>query len=68
MIGALLGGPAVIFTVSASAVYAIGAAALGRVGFGKPLPYGPFLALGAVTWLFGGWRLWQAYTSWAQGY
>jgi leader peptidase (prepilin peptidase)/N-methyltransferase len=68
MVGALFGGPAVIFTVSASAVYAIAAAVLGRIGFGKLLPYGPFLALGAVTWLFGGWRLWLAYTSWAQGY
>jgi leader peptidase (prepilin peptidase) / N-methyltransferase len=69
MIGAFLGGQAAIFTVAASAFYALAAALLGRVGFGKPLPFGPFLSLGAVTWVFGGWRLWQWYyesfLSWA---
>ena len=64
MIGALLGGPAILFTISASAFYAIIAALLGRIGFGKPLPYGPFLVLGALTWLFGGWRLWVGYQQW----
>jgi len=68
LVGAMFGGPAVVFTISASAFYALGAAVLGRIGFGKPLPFGPFLALGALTWLFGGWRLWQAYTAWVQGY
>lgn len=61
MIGALLGGPAVVFTVAFSAFYAIIAAVLGRVGFGKPLPYGPFLVLAGLTWLYGGWRVWQFY-------
>ena len=56
MIGAFLGPFAVIFTLLSSCFYAIAAAILGRVGFGKPLPYGPFLALGALTWLFGGHR------------
>jgi len=68
MIGAFLGGPAVLFTVCASAFYALGAALLGRIGFGKPLPFGPFLALAALTWLFGGWRLWILYSQWALGY
>lgn len=61
MIGAFLGWEAVLFTIFASSVYAIIAAIITRVGFGKPLPYGPFLALGAVTWLFGGWKLWNLY-------
>jgi leader peptidase (prepilin peptidase)/N-methyltransferase len=61
MIGAFLGGQAAIFTVAASAFYAIAAALLGRVGFGRALPFGPFLSLGAVTWVLGGWRLWQWY-------
>ena len=65
MIGALFGGPAVLFTVAGSAVYAIVAAMIGRIGFGKPLPYGPFLVLAALTWLFGGWRIWQGYVEWA---
>ena len=68
MIGAFLGGPAVLFSVCASAFYALGAALLGRVGFGKPLPFGPFLALAALTWLFGGWRVWDLYSQWALGY
>ncbi|MGJ8694732.1 MAG: prepilin peptidase [Verrucomicrobiaceae bacterium] len=61
MIGAFLGWQAVLFTIFASSIYAIVAAIVARVGFGKPLPYGPFLALGAVTWLFGGWKWWVVY-------
>jgi leader peptidase (prepilin peptidase) / N-methyltransferase len=68
MIGAFLGSPAVLFTVCASVVYALAAAMLGRIGFGKPLPFGPFLALAALTWLFGGWNLWQMYSAWVLGY
>ena len=61
MIGAFLGWPAVIFTLFCSSLYAIVAAVLLRVGFGKPLPFGPFLALAGVTWAFGGWRVWEWY-------
>lgn len=61
MIGAFLGWQAILFTVFLSCLYAILAAMIARVGFGKPLPYGPFLALGAVTWMFGGWQWWEAY-------
>ena len=61
MIGAFLGLPAVIFTLFTSAIYALVAAVLGRVGLGKPLPYGPFLALGALTWMMGGYRLMERY-------
>ena len=68
MIGAIFGGPSVLFTVGTSAIYALLAATLGRIGFGKPLPYGPFLVLGSLTWMFGGWRLWQMYLHWTMGY
>ena len=61
MIGAFLGWPAVIFSLFGSSVYALIAALLGRIGFGRPLPFGPFLALAAVTWAFGGWRIWEWY-------
>lgn len=61
MIGAFLGWPSVILVIFASCIYAITAAIVARVGFGKPLPYGPFLALGALSWVFGGWQLWLAY-------
>lgn len=61
MIGAFLGWPAVIFTLFCSSLYALIAALLGRVGFGRPLPFGPFLALAGVTWAFGGWQVWEWY-------
>ena len=61
MIGAFLGWPAVIFVIFTSCLFAIAAALVARVGFGKPLPYGPFLALGAVVWVFGGWKVWNWY-------
>ncbi len=61
MIGAFLAWPAVLFTIMASCFYAIAAAVVARTGFGRPLPYGPFLALGALTWVFGGWHWWLAY-------
>ena len=61
MIGAFCGWAGVIFALFAASIFAIIAALIGRIGFGKQLPFGPFLALGAVTWLFGGWQLWAWY-------
>lgn len=61
LIGAFLGAPAVVFTLFTSSLFAIVAAVLGRVGFGKPLPFGPFLAMGALTWMFGGYKLFGWY-------
>lgn len=61
MIGAFLGWASVIYVVFASSLLAIVAALIARVGFGRPLPFGPFLSLAAVTWVFGGWQLWEAY-------
>jgi len=61
MIGAFLGWQAVIFVIFSSSIYAIIAAMVARVGFGKPLPYGPFLALAALTWVFGAWQWWLSY-------
>ena len=42
-------------------------AVLGRVGFGRPLPFGPFLALGGLAWIFGGWRIWEMYFNFVAG-
>ena len=64
MIGAFIGGFGVVFTIASSAVFAIIAAVLGRIGLGRPLPYGPFLLLGGLAWIFGGWKLWQLYVDW----
>ena len=60
-IGAFFGWTGVFFSLFAASLYAIVAAVLGRVGFGMRLPFGPFLILGALTWMFGGWKLAQWY-------
>lgn len=61
MIGAFFGASGVFFSLFCASVYAIIAAIIGRIGFGKPLPFGPFLALGCITWAFGGWKFWAWY-------
>lgn len=61
MIGAFFGWSGVLFTLFASSVFAIIAALIGRIGFGKQLPFGPFLAMGAAAWMFGAWRIWEWY-------
>lgn len=61
MIGAFFGWSGVFFSLFAASFYAIIAAVIGRIGFGKQLPFGPFLALGALSWAFGGWQLWKWY-------
>lgn len=61
MTGAFFGWSGVIFSLFAASILAIIAALIGRIGFGKQLPFGPFLAMGAVVWMFGGWRVWQWY-------
>jgi len=61
MIGAFFGWSGVVFALSASSIFGIVAAVIGRVGFGRPLPFGPFLAMGALAWAFGGWRAWAWY-------
>jgi len=61
MIGAFFGWSGVFFSLFGASVFAIIAAVIGRIGFGKQLPFGPFLAMGALTWAFGGWKLWAWY-------
>lgn len=61
MVGAFFGWSGVLFSLFASSLFAIIAALIGRVGFGKQLPYGPFIALGASAWMFGAWKLWKWY-------
>jgi len=61
MIGAFFGWSGVFFSLFSASLFAIVAAIIGRIGFGKQLPFGPFLALGCLAWMFGGWKLWQAY-------
>lgn len=61
MIGAFFGWTGVFFSLFSSSIFAILAALIGRIGFGKQLPFGPFLAMGAAAWIFGAWRLWEWY-------
>lgn len=61
MIGAFFGWSGVLFSLFAASVFAIIAAVIGRIGFGKQLPFGPFLAMGALAWAFGGWKIWAWY-------
>lgn len=61
MIGAFFGWSGVFFSLFAASVFAIVWAVIGRIGFGRQLPFGPFLAMGCLTWAFGGWRLWAWY-------
>jgi leader peptidase (prepilin peptidase)/N-methyltransferase len=56
-IGAFFGWSGVFFSLFAASLFAIVAAVLGRIGFGMRLPFGPFLILGALSWMFGGWKI-----------
>jgi leader peptidase (prepilin peptidase)/N-methyltransferase len=64
-IGAFLGWQAVLFTVCAASIIGCVAALAGlfiaRDKAGARVPFGPFLALGALIWVFGGARLWDWY-------
>lgn len=64
-IGAFLGWKAVIFTVVASssigALVGIATIALGRREWSVKIPFGPYLALGALIWLFKGPEILQWY-------
>lgn len=61
MIGAFFGWPGVFFSLFAGSMLALAWAVAGRIGFGRQLPFGPFLAMGSLCWSFGGWRLWAWY-------
>lgn len=61
MIGAFFGWTGVFFSLFSASIFAIIAALIGRIGFGKQLPFGPFLAMGAAAWMFGAWKLWAWY-------
>ena len=61
LIGAFIGWHGVVFSLFAACIFAILWAIPARIGFGRQLPFGPFLALGAGAWIFGGWMLWEWY-------
>jgi leader peptidase (prepilin peptidase)/N-methyltransferase len=51
----------VVFSLFGASLLALLAAVVARIGFGRPLPFGPFLVMGAAGWMFGGWRLFAWY-------
>ncbi len=61
MIGAFLGWQSLLFVLFASCITAIFGGLLARVGFGRHFPYGPYLAVGALVWMLGGWKIWSIY-------
>ncbi len=64
-IGAFLGWKAVLFTLCAGSIIGCGAAFAGillaRDRTGSRVPFGPFLTLGAIIWVFGGEEIWNWY-------
>jgi leader peptidase (prepilin peptidase)/N-methyltransferase len=60
-IGAFLGWQATVFAIFLSAavgsIVSLGLIALGKKAFSSKIPYGPYIALGAVVWIFAQARL-----------
>jgi len=70
-IGAFLGWKAVLFTLFASSlvgsVVGLLLMALRRAGMKDMIPFGPYLALGSLLWLFWGERLLMLYLAFMRG-
>jgi len=64
-IGAFLGWQAVLFSLMVSSiigsVVGVTLIVLGKREWSSRLPYGPYIAMAAVFWLFGGWRIFQTF-------
>jgi leader peptidase (prepilin peptidase)/N-methyltransferase len=64
-IGAFLGWKAVLFSLATASIVGCAAAFAGiflaRDKAGARVPFGPFLAFGALFWIFGGEEIWNAY-------
>lgn len=63
VLGATFGAPSLILIVLFSCIFTILIAALGRLGFGKMIPFGPALIAGGVFWLLYGQSVWDWYMS-----
>lgn len=70
-VGAFLGWRAVLFTIMASSligsIVGIMLVATGRKHLQSRIPYGPYLALGALIWILWGVDLWRFYMNWLIG-
>lgn len=64
-VGAFTGWAGALFTIPAAsligAIYGIGTLLIGRKGWSSKIPFGPYLAIGAVLWIFYGKELVEWY-------
>ena len=63
VLGATFGAPSLLLIVLFSCLFTILIALLGRLGFGKMIPFGPALIAGGVFWLLYGQTAWNWYIS-----
>jgi leader peptidase (prepilin peptidase)/N-methyltransferase len=67
-IGAFLGWTAVLFTVMVSsffgALVGVTLVMMKKKEMQSRIPYGPYLALGALIWMLWGPSIWNAYIEW----
>ena len=67
-IGAFLGWPSVLFTLLVSSFLGAGVGITlvmtGKKEMQSRIPYGPYIALAALTWMLWGPSIWNAYLNW----
>ncbi|MDH3345777.1 MAG: prepilin peptidase [Kiritimatiellaceae bacterium] len=67
-LGALFGWQAVLFILFVSSLFGsiigISLIAMNKKEMSSQIPFGPYLALAAFAWMFGGAHLWAAYIQW----
>lgn len=70
-IGAFLGWESILFCLLASSLVGVfvGVSLILSKNneWGGRIPFGPYLALAAVLWIFGGDHMWEAYLTWIAG-
>jgi len=70
-IGALIGIPGVIYTILISSlagtIVGIALILIGGREWQSRIPYGPYLAAGAMSWVLGGDQLWTWYVRFITG-
>lgn len=67
-LGAFLGWQSIIFIVFVSSllgtIVGVSVIALGKKEWQSRIPFGPYIALAAIIWFLGGYKLWEAYLCW----